>query len=113
MNCLCLLHRCQPSFCCPSAPGPACAPGLSSNLEGDEAEGRDAVWGRGGICDIGLRDCPRAAHREAPGQAGTGAERTGECVTPTLQLSSVFLAYLSVMSGLPSPLTMQYYPICC
>lgn len=91
---LCLLHRCQPSFCCPSAPGPACASGLSSNLEGDEAEGCDAVWSCGGICDIGLRDRPRAAHRQTPGQAGAGAEGTGECVTPTLPLSSIFLSYL-------------------
>lgn len=75
---LCLLHRCQPAFCCTPAPGPACAPGVCSPVEGDEAEGRDAVRGRGGIRDIGLWDCPRAAHCETPGQAGTGAEGTGE-----------------------------------
>lgn len=75
---VCLLHRCQPSFCCTPAPGPACAPGICSPLESDEAEGCDAVWGGGGVRDFSLRGRPRAAHREAPGQTGTGAESTGK-----------------------------------
>ncbi len=75
---LCLPHRCQPSFCCTSAPGPACASGFCSPLEGDEAEGRDAVWDCGGICDISLWDCPWTAHRETSGQTGSGTESKGE-----------------------------------
>lgn len=74
----CLLRRRRPPLCGASAAGPACPPGLRSSLEGDEAEGHNAVWCCGGLCHLGLRDCPRAAHGETPEQAGTGAQGTGE-----------------------------------
>lgn len=47
-------------------------------MESDQAEGRDAVWRRGGVRHVGLRDGPWPAHRQTPGQVSTGAQGTGE-----------------------------------
>lgn len=48
------MHRYQPSLRFTSAAGPARPSDVSGPLEGDEAEGRDGVWGCGGICDLSL-----------------------------------------------------------
>lgn len=74
----CFLHRRQPSFCCTAAPGSPRSPGVCSSVAGGEAEGCDAVWCCGGVCHLCLRGCPWTAHHETPGEAGTGAESTGE-----------------------------------
>lgn len=71
--------RCQPPLRSPSAAGPAGPPGVRRALEGAEAEGRHAVWRRGGVCDVSLPDRPEAADCQTPGQAGPGAESPGEC----------------------------------
>lgn len=70
--------RWQPSLRRTHAPRPAGAPGVGGPLESDEEEGRDAVRGGGGSRDLRLRDRPGSADRETPGQAGSGAEGTGE-----------------------------------
>lgn len=75
--CLCVL-RSQPSFRSSPAPRSARAACFCSLVESDQAEGRDALRCRGGICDIRLRDGPWPPHRQTPGQASTGAKRTGE-----------------------------------
>lgn len=71
-------HRGQPPLRCLAAPGPASAPGLRRPVEGDEAEGCVALCCFGGVCDLGLRDRPRAPHRQTPEQVGPGAQGTGE-----------------------------------
>lgn len=75
---LCVVCRSQPSFCSSPAPRSARATRLCSLVESDQAEGRDALRCRGGICDIRLRDGPWPPYCQTSGQASTGAKRTGE-----------------------------------
>lgn len=98
MHCspLSVVCRSQAPFRSSPAPRSARAAGFCSLVESDQAEGRDAVWCRGGVCHIGLRDGPRPADRQTPGQVGTGAQRTGESGGATICCSVVLISHLCV-----------------
>lgn len=99
---LCAICRSQPPVRSSPAPRSARAVGFCSLVESDQAEGRDAVWCPGGVCDIDLRDGPWPAHPQTPGQASTGAQRTGKSGGATFWSSLGMISYLGV--GDPSVL---------
>lgn len=73
-----LLHRHEPLCYWAPDSGSSCASAVCCSVEGDEAEGCDAVWSAGEVCDVSMWDRSWDAHIQAPGQTDIGAERTGD-----------------------------------